>query len=107
MTIDLRNYNISPKSAFRMAGYTYRKEKNDFIRELKDESGRFHLLLQEKNIYQIHFDLYVEWRHVSFPMPLLIKKERGRIGKIISKFKRKEQIYGKHYKNTIRLSKTR
>lgn len=96
MTIDLRNYNISPKSAFRMSGYTYRAEKKDFIRELKDKSGRFHLLLEEKDIYQIHFDLYVEWRHVSFPMPVMLRKERRKIEMIISKFKRKNSVYEIH-----------
>lgn len=56
-------------------GYT--KHNLDYIRENKQ--GRFHLKYEGKQIWDLHYDIYVEWRHFSMDLPLLCGKEKGRI----------------------------
>lgn len=77
MKIFLHNYSTWAKPVLFRCGYKYRKEQKDFIRE--DGSGRFHAKIIDAKVIDIHFDLYIEWRHVGFDMPVKHNEERRRI----------------------------
>lgn len=79
MKIFLHNYKISVKTAMQMCGYTFREDKGDYIRE--EQGGRFHAHKIASQVIDIHYDLYVDWKHVTFPMPLKARAERFRIFK--------------------------
>lgn len=98
MMISISKYKLPLKEALQAAGYSFRKEKNDYIRE-DDENGRFHILFNG-TVPILHFDLYVEWRHVSFNLPHHLKREIRRIGKKIQMYKKQ-----KHEKNISSTSK--
>jgi len=73
------------------AGYVFRPVKNDWIREV--HGGRFHAIVVDQKTIEIHYDLYVEWRHVSgFYLPEKHNKERKRIYRAIKKV-----IHNKHF----------
>lgn len=79
--LSLQNYRISPAKALYIAGYRMREQTSDFVRE--DTHGRFHLtktLL--KKVYELHYDTYIENRHVVFDLPM---KESAEIKRIVRK----------------------
>jgi hypothetical protein len=78
MKIFLHNFRTWAKPVLHRCGYKYREKEKDFIRE--EASGRFHAKVLDAKVIDIHFDLYVEWRHVSgFHMPMKHNVERKRI----------------------------
>ncbi len=90
MKIILKFHRISPKTALNICGYTYRPRDDDWIREVPQ--GRFHAKLVHKGnrIIDIHYDLFIEWRHVAdFDMPMMHNAERKRILKFLYKFQTK------------------
>lgn len=100
MNLYLKHYSIPPLVILKNAGYKHRKKENDFIREI--HSGRFHI--KYSDIFGqmlMHFDLYIENRHVVFELPITLGKEKGRILGINKFFKKElkkdELIYSKRY----------
>lgn len=83
MRISFGKKYITIRKALSIGGYTYRAKQQDFFRE--EENGRFHVIFEDQKPI-IHFDLYVEWRHVTFTLPLHLKKEIARIRIAINKY---------------------
>ena len=76
MVIFLENYNCGAKQILKKSGYKPREKEKDWVRE--DEQGRFHAKIDRRDIY-IHYDLTVDYRHVSFNLPDKHNQERKRI----------------------------
>lgn len=89
MKIFFLNYNLSGKTALQICGYKYREDKKDLIRE-EPGIGRFHAKLINSNVVDIHFDLYVDYKHVVFKTPMKDRQEKIRIFKKLKRFKFKD-----------------
>lgn len=81
MVISFKGYRVKPYDIFVRAGYIYRHNQNDFIKE--DHGGRFHVQRLEPSLYLIHYDLIIEKRHVVFELPFKLRTERQRINKFM------------------------
>lgn len=103
MYVILKNYAASPHKILNICGYYRREKEGDYIKE--DTQGRFHAHLADKKnrVIDIHYDLYVEWRHVTFDTPIKHNTERKRILRMIDFLKTyeldKEKI-NRIFKNT-------
>lgn len=83
MKIFLHNFKTWAKPVLHRCGYTYRPLQKDFIRE-DGRSGRFHAKVLDSKTIDIHYDLYIGWKHVaSFHMPMKHNEEKRRIMKKI------------------------
>jgi hypothetical protein len=87
MILALVNYSRKPAQILRYAGYEFREKDKDWIR--LDGNGRWHAKLVEgtKNIVAIHYDLFVEGRHVVFDLPIKGMAEKHRLLHLAHKFK--------------------
>ena len=65
------------KFLMRTAGYKKHPKGNGFIKE--DETGRFHIKREKFNVFDLHYDINVDWRHLSIPMPERCGNEKKRI----------------------------
>lgn len=72
------NFNI--KLLMRESGYKPHSKGNGFIKE--DETGRFHIKKEKFNVFDLHYDINVEWRHLSIPMPERSGNEKKRLRKL-------------------------
>ncbi len=77
MKIFLHNYNIGSKHALHKVGYRRRKDKGDWIRANGTE-GRFHAHIIEPRVIDLHYDLFIDNKHVVFPMPITMHTELNR-----------------------------
>ncbi len=89
MILHLKQTKLSLRKCLEVGGYTYRKDKNDFIRE-DHADGRFHVMMVDRQP-MLHFDIYVEWRHVSFNLPEHMRKERNRINKLVQMYNKEKR----------------
>lgn len=89
MRIFLHNYKAYAKYVLRKCGYAYRTVEKDYIRE-DGKQGRFYAKDLDKKAIEIHYDMYVEWRHVSFNMPAKHNEEKWRIMRSIRHLKDRE-----------------
>lgn len=92
--LSLKNFRISPGSALQISGYKLRKHENDYIKE--DGQGRFHAKIVNRNdkAVELHYDVYIDGKHVTFHMPMFLRAERKRILKIL----RNEGLQYREYK---------
>ena len=60
--------------------YKIHPKGNGFIKE--DETGRFHIKREKFNVFDLHYDINVEWRHLSIPMPERCGNEKRRLRKL-------------------------
>ncbi len=90
MMIFLKNYSTWSTEALLMNGYRYRKEEGDWTREESSARGRWHAKVISKKVLDIHYDLFIEWRHVSFDLPETHNQERRRFLGRISRLKKRE-----------------
>lgn len=65
------------KFLMRTAGYKKHPKGNGFIKE--DETGRFHIKREKFNVFDLHYDINVGWRHLSIPMPERCGNEKNRL----------------------------
>lgn len=65
------------KFLMRVAGYKNHPKGNGFIKE--DETGRFHIKREKFNVFDLHYDINVGWRHLSIPMPERCGNEKKRL----------------------------
>lgn len=89
MKLYFHHYKISVKTGLKICGYSFRPGKKDFIRE-EHNTGRFHAIQIAPKVIEIHYDLYVGWKHVSFPMPYKFHQERQRIVRLMRRFETKQ-----------------
>jgi len=78
MIIDLnKRYGTTFYNLMMISGYKKHPNDKDYIR--KDNSGRFHIKYQGENLWDLHYDIDVEWRHFSMNLPERCGRERKRI----------------------------
>lgn len=84
----------------------YKQHKNGFIKE--DETGRFHLVERDKFIWDLHYDIYVGWKHVSIDMPFRCNDEKNKIKKMKFRIwgrankKNKDIVLWEDYKDIVK-----
>lgn len=59
------------------AGYTRHPNGKDYIKP--DETGRFHIKYHDKRIWDLHYDINVDWKHFSPDLPFRNGQERKRL----------------------------
>ncbi len=80
MIIDLtQRYGCAFYKLMLISGYT--SHGKDYIR--KDTNGRFHIKYLGDMLWDLHYDIDVEWRHFSMNLPEKCGKERKRIIRIL------------------------
>lgn len=90
MRVFLHNFSLVARQALKKAGYIKRPEKDDWIFE--EPMGRFHAFILDAKAIDIHYDVYVDWKHVSgWVLPNKHNEERKRIFKLI-RFYQKGQM---------------
>lgn len=81
MHLFLHNYKASPNLAMKLAGYTRRDAKADWIREDKP-NGRFHFKKVGDRVLHLHFDIFLDdHRHYAPRMPVKLAAEMKRVRK--------------------------
>ena len=80
-----KNYAIPLEKMLSRAGY--KKKKNGWMREDRGQ-GRFHAIILSRDVADLHFDTYIEGRHVVFDLPITLGRERNRICKISTPYKK-------------------
>ena len=93
-------FNFPTSYVLKIAKYTPHKKGNGFIRQTNN--GRFHIIKENKNEWNLHFDIFLDTGHWSPYMPFTCGKEKARIlgiiknigGDIIPKYtwKKKEKV---------------
>lgn len=74
-----KNYAIPLEKILARAGY--KKQKNGWMKEDRGQ-GRFHANILSRDVADLHFDTYIEGRHVVFDLPITLSRERNRIYRI-------------------------
>lgn len=86
MLLLTHNYRIPVKVALKRAGYVKHpdaKKKGEWIIE-EHPIGRWHAKILADNVATIHYDLYIDGKHVScFSLPIKHGEERKRIRRTI------------------------
>ena len=62
------------------AGYEKHANGLDYLK--KDIHGRFHIKPDSKKMYDLHYDIDVEWRHFSMSLPERCGNEKLRLRKL-------------------------
>lgn len=76
----LKSYGVDPRTFLPEMGYTFRKQKKDFIKETG--GGRFHAILSKTGrTVEIHYDVYSGDKHVTFWMPETLGAEQSELQK--------------------------
>jgi hypothetical protein len=89
MLLFLHNFSIHSGQALTRAGYKpHPYKKREYILE-ESSHGRFHAKIIDKMAFEVHYDCYIDGKHVSgFPLPIKHNTERKRIFKNIRKFQK-------------------
>ena len=77
MLIFLQNYKTNANSALHAAGYKEHPKGNGCI--LEESAGRFHAKTLSAKVIDLHYDTYVDGKHVVFFMPIKMHAELRRI----------------------------
>lgn len=59
------------------AGYIRHSNGKDYIKP--DETGRFHIKYHDKGMWDLHYDINVDWKHFSPDLPFRNGQERKRL----------------------------
>lgn len=86
MLIFFKNFACSPNKAMQHAGYSFRRNANDWVKD-DGSSGRYHIKRVNSRVVDIHYDTFIEGRHVVFQMPERLTLEKYRILKLMQKYK--------------------
>lgn len=81
-----RKHGINIHQFLPEAGYTFRKTRRDFIKEMG--GGRFHAIPKSSRTAEIHYDVYAGHKHVTFWMPETLGSEQAELNRLIAHLKK-------------------